>query len=167
MLIFLRTLQAIDRRIHIGEGRNVEPVKDLHRIRREMRMLVEWIGPSRSVINKLIDENASKPNLQNHYHDTRDDLQFIQERLSYILSWCDSLTDTFQTTSSHQMNRVMYLLTLVTTIFVPAQFLSSVYGMNFDQIPELHWKYAYALFWIVNVFFAFVIISVFRCQRWI
>ena len=50
-----------------------------------------------------------------------------------------------------QADRVLYLLTLVTTVFIPAQFLTGLWGMNFDDMPELHFKYGYTMFWLLVV----------------
>jgi len=52
---------------------------------------------------------------------------------------------------SHRTNQVMKKLTVVSVIFLPLTFLCGVYGMNFQRLPELHWKYGYAMFWIAVV----------------
>lgn len=52
---------------------------------------------------------------------------------------------------SHRTNEVMKRLTVVSVIFLPLTFLVGVYGMNFDVLPELHWRYGYAYFWAVAV----------------
>jgi magnesium transporter len=41
------------------------------------------------------------------------------------------------------MNEVMKLLTVITTIFIPLTFIAGIYGMNFEHMPELTWKYGY------------------------
>jgi len=48
---------------------------------------------------------------------------------------------------SHQTNRLMNKLTVVSVIFLPLSFLAGVYGMNFDVLPELRWSHGYAMFW--------------------
>ncbi|MEI9949331.1 MAG: magnesium transporter CorA family protein [Pseudomonadota bacterium] len=50
---------------------------------------------------------------------------------------------------SHRTNQVMKRLTVVSVVFLPLTFLCGVYGMNFDILPELHWRYGYAFFWFV------------------
>ena len=65
------------------------------------------------------------------------------------------------------MNEVMYVLTMVTTIFVPAQFPSGVYGMNFRHIPELEFKYGYLVFWIAVVFTMSSALIYFKSKRWV
>ncbi len=59
----------------------------------------------------------------------------------------DSL-DLHMSMVGHRTNRVMNRLTVVSVIFLPLTFLCGVYGMNFDVVPELHWKYGYVYFWL-------------------
>ncbi len=56
---------------------------------------------------------------------------------------CSNLIEGHISISTHQQNMSMRLLTLITTIFVPLSFLTGIYGMNFDYMPELKHHYAY------------------------
>jgi magnesium/cobalt transport protein CorA len=49
----------------------------------------------------------------------------------------------------HRTNKVMKKLTAVSVVFLPLTFLVGVYGMNFDVLPELKWRYGYGYFWAV------------------
>ncbi|HUQ02661.1 MAG TPA: magnesium transporter CorA family protein [Kofleriaceae bacterium] len=49
---------------------------------------------------------------------------------------------------AHQTNKVMGKLTIISFIFLPLTFLCGVYGMNFEVLPELKWKYSYGVFWL-------------------
>ena len=55
----------------------------------------------------------------------------------------ESASNFFYTAQNHRMNEVMKILTVVSAIFMPLTFIVGVYGMNFDNQPELHWKYGY------------------------
>jgi len=50
---------------------------------------------------------------------------------------------------AHRTNEVMKRLTVVSVVFLPLTFLCGVYGMNFQNFPELQWRYGYALFWAI------------------
>lgn len=71
------------------------------------------------------------------------------ERLhSMTVMYYDQLGDlvsSYMSTSSHQINERMKLLTIVSTVFIPLTFIAGVYGMNFDNMPELHAPQGY--FW--------------------
>jgi magnesium transporter len=66
---------------------------------------------------------------------------------------------------SHRTNEVMKRLTVVSVIFLPLTFLVGVYGMNFDVLPELHWHYGYAYFWLVVVAIVGSLLWFLRRQR--
>jgi magnesium transporter len=66
---------------------------------------------------------------------------------------------------SHRTNEVMKKLTVVSVIFLPLTFLCGVYGMNFDLLPELHWRYGYALFWAAVVIIVLGILRIMRRAR--
>jgi magnesium transporter len=80
---------------------------------------------------------------------------------------CTDLTDGYLGMSSHQLNRVMQLLTIITVIFVPLTFMAGIYGMNFEYIPELSFKGGY--FVLLGVMFVLAVIQVlyFRRKRWL
>ena len=45
---------------------------------------------------------------------------------------------------NQKLNEVMKVLTVIATLFIPLTFIASIYGMNFEHMPELHWRYGYA-----------------------
>lgn len=64
------------------------------------------------------------------------------------------------------MNSIMQTLTMVSVIFIPITFLAGIYGMNFEEMPELKWKYGYPALWLVLLTIASVTIGYFRKRRW-
>ena len=68
------------------------------------------------------------------------------------------LMDMYMTTISNKMNEVMKVLTIMASIFIPLTFMAGIYGMNFDNMPELHFKYSYyyLLGVMVVVFFGMI-----------
>lgn len=68
---------------------------------------------------------------------------------------------------SHRTNRIVTRLTVISMIFLPLSFLAGVYGMNFDFLPELRWRYSYLVFWAaVAVFMAAFVVFV-RKKKWL
>jgi len=68
---------------------------------------------------------------------------------------------------SHRTNRVVDRLTIVSLIFLPLNFLAAVYGMNFEFMPEIHWKHGYLLFWGVVSLLVTTLILLIRYRRWV
>jgi magnesium transporter len=60
----------------------------------------------------------------------------------------------------------MKFLTVFSSIFIPLTFLAGVYGMNFDYLPELHWKWAYPLLWLVFLLTTLGLLAFFKRKKW-
>ena len=77
------------------------------------------------------------------------------------------LQDLYLSEISFKMNQVMQVLTIITTIFVPLSFLAGLYGMNFEHIPELKYKYGY--FALLGVMFLILVASIlyFKKKKWL
>ena len=73
----------------------------------------------------------------------------------------------YMSRTSHRTNLVMSKLTFVSVIFLPLTFLCGVYGMNFDVIPELHWKYGYLFFWMVVLLIVLGLVAIMRKNRFL
>ena len=59
------------------------------------------------------------------------------------------IMDLYMNTASNRMNEIMKVLTIMSTIFIPMTFIAGIYGMNFENMPELHYKWSYPLAWLV------------------
>jgi len=66
-----------------------------------------------------------------------------------------------------KMNSTLYLLTIITILFVPASFLAGVYGTNFHYIPEYEWKFSYPLFWGFIITMWATMLIFFKVKGWI
>ncbi len=77
------------------------------------------------------------------------------------------LVDGYISLSSHELNRTMRILTVLTAIFVPLSFLAGLYGMNFEHMPELHWRGSYFVLLGVMLTVATTMLVLFRKNRWL
>ncbi len=80
---------------------------------------------------------------------------------------CGDLVEGYLSLSSHQLNKTMQVLTVVTAIFIPLGFLAGIYGMNFENMPELHSPNGY--YWLLGVMtmIASILIFLFKRKRWL
>ena len=90
----------------------------------------------------------------------------LLEQIEYDLITLDSASNFYFSTQNHKMNEVMKTLTVVSVFFMPLTFIVGVYGMNFDNMPELHWKYGY--FIILGCMFLLLLgmIYYFKRKNW-
>jgi magnesium transporter len=90
----------------------------------------------------------------------------LLEQIEYDLTTLESAANFFFSSQSHKMNEVMKTLTVVSVFFMPLTFIVGVYGMNFDNMPELHWQYGYFL--ILGLMFVLLagMIYYFKKKHW-
>ena len=77
------------------------------------------------------------------------------------------LMDMYMTSISNKMNEVMKVLTIIATIFIPLTFIAGIYGMNFDNIPELHYKYSYFILWAIMFVLFMGMLLYFKRKKWL
>ena len=80
---------------------------------------------------------------------------------------CGDLVEGYISISSHELNTTMKILTIITAIFVPLSFLAGLYGMNFDNIPELHHPSGYHILLGLMALIATGMLLLFRRIRWL
>lgn len=104
-------------------------------------------------------------------HHLRRDLYDRCERLHSLCNMyyeiCGDLVEGYISLTSHQLNNTMKVLTIITAIFVPLSFLAGLYGMNFENMPELHLRYGYFVVLLVMAGVAGTMLWLFRRIRWL
>jgi len=77
------------------------------------------------------------------------------------------LADGYISVTSHHLNQIMKVLTVVMSIFVPLSFLAGIYGMNFENMPELHSRSGYFILLGIMITIVVVLLTIFRRKRWL
>ena len=98
------------------------------------------------------------------------ELTTIESDVRTMLNTSKELSLLYRTMQEENANRVLSLLTVVTTAVLPAQFMSGLYGMNFEYMPELAWHFkigdagfsGYTFWWIIVLT---SVLSILRCFR--
>ncbi|KAI9985812.1 hypothetical protein PInf_024578 [Phytophthora infestans] len=102
-----------------------------------------------------------------YFADVQEHLTTIEEECVHNLDRCNSLVEEFNNARASQQNDVSYILALIAAIFLPAQFLTGVYGMNFPYIPEQTYHYGYYIWWAIMIVIAGLIVLYFKFKRWL
>lgn len=79
----------------------------------------------------------------------------------------NDMSDLYFSLMSHKMNQIMKFLTIMGTIFIPLTFVVGIYGMNFDYMPELHWRFGYPMAMGVMALIAGILLIYFRFKKWL
>ncbi len=98
----------------------------------------------------------------------------LKETAEGLWQYCDELMEDVQnllalhlSLSSHRTNETMRFLTVVSLFFMPLTFIVGIYGMNFDLMPELNWRYGYAACWAFMLAVSFYIYWKVRSKGWL
>jgi len=141
----------------------------IHATRRTLLMLhrVQW--RQRDAVSGMIrDEELPfseqvKPYLRDAHDHAFQTLDAIEGYRDMVVG----LMDLYLSGASYRMNEVMKTLTIMATIFIPLTFMTGVYGMNFEYIPELRWHWGYPAFWGLMGTLALGLLAWFRKRGWI
>lgn len=143
------------------------PSDILHQ-KRAISALKKVITPLKEDINKLTRAESPRLNKKNkHYFaDLNDHVLHILETLESNRETLSGLMDIYVTAINNKMSEVMKVLTIIATLFIPLTFIAGVYGMNFEYMPELSWKWGY--FGILGFMAASIVLMLiyFRRQKW-
>lgn len=90
----------------------------------------------------------------------------LLEQIEYDMNALDSASSFYFANQSHRMNDIMRVLTGVSVIFMPLTFIVGVYGMNFDYIPELHWRYGYFMVMTLMLGLVLLMVYYFKKKQW-
>jgi magnesium/cobalt transport protein CorA len=157
----------IDLESQLDQERHRFELRSLRNLKNELFRLPRLLKPAREVLKNIIESKDFDATVTDYVRDVHDHVVQVLDDIEQQLQMCRQLTEEYRDAKANQMNYVIYTLTVVTTVFLPGQFLTGVYGMNFDDMPELHERYGYALFWVFAIAIAAALQLYFRYRQWI
>ena len=102
-----------------------------------------------------------------YLHDLDDLVIQVQEAIEIYYTMISDQLNLYQTNISNKVNDVMKILTIFSTIFIPLTFIAGIYGMNFEYIPELHYRYAYFILWGIMIIITIIMLFYFKRKKWL
>ena len=146
-----------------------ETIARIHDIKRDLLLMRRAVWPLREVINSLIrDANPTiTEETRLYFRDCYDHIVRIIDLVENFRELAADLMDLYLSIVSNKMNEVMKVLTIIATIFIPLTFVVGVYGMNFDNMPELHMRYGYPITLAVMAFMVIGMLYYFYRQGWL
>ena len=146
-----------------------ETLQRLHQVRRELLILKKSVWPLREAISILQRNDNGLIQQQTHFYIRYlyDHIVQVADTLENYRELTSSLLEIYLSSVSNRMNEIMKVLTIIATIFIPVTFIAGVYGMNFEYMPELKWKWGYAMVWGVMISMIVVMVGYFRKKKWL
>ncbi len=158
-----------DLEITLLEHPDKTTLNKLHIFRREMLTLRRSVYPLREVISRF--EKLENPIIHEDtkifIRDLYDHTIRVIETIEVLRDMASGLLDLYMNSVSNKMNEVMKVLTIMASIFIPLTFIAGIYGMNFEHMPELHYKYGYFAVWIIMIVLVVGMLIYFRRKKWL
>lgn len=138
-------------------------------LRSEILWLKKVLGPQKEVINTLNkkDLRLIDDQLQKYFSDIYENAVKISETFETYRDLMGNLREAYQSSIANRANEIMRVFTAITTIFIPLTLITGIYGMNFEYMPELHWKYSYYVVLGIMISAGMLMFYLFRKKDWI
>ncbi len=140
----------------------------LQGLKKELLILRKSLWPLREMINGL--ERSDSPLISRssvlYFRDIYDHTVHIIDTLETYRDMLSGMLDIYLSSVSNRMNEIMKVLTVIATLFMPLTFVAGIYGMNFKYMPELEWRWGYAMAWGLLLAIAGGMLLYFRRKKW-
>lgn len=141
---------------------------DIHGVKKNLLYLRKTTWPLREVLNSLLrgDSKFIHPNTIIYIQDAYDHAIEIIETIEILRDMITVTMDIYLTGTNNRMNAVMKVLTVIGTIFIPLTFITGIYGMNFEYMPELKSIWGYPVILFVMFVIGLGMVVYFKIKNW-
>lgn len=154
--------------IDILDNYNKENIYTVYNLRKGLSSLKRIIWPIEGAIKLIIreEDRIDEKNIK-YFKEINDNLIQLMDFINMDREVILGIFDLYLSNNDNKMNKAMQTLTVVATIFTPMTFITGVYGMNFDYMPELRFKWSYPIFWIVAITNIVILYRYYKKKGWI
>ncbi len=160
------TLDALEEQIFRRPGRSSIP-RLLH-LKRDIITVRKTLVHEREVLARLsrgefglIDERETA-----YYRNVYDHLVRFTELIESSREMVSDLMESHLSATSNRLNEIMKVLTMISTVLLPMTLVTSIYGMNFEYMPEKNWRYGYPFGLALTVLAGLIPLAFFKWRRW-
>ena len=145
-----------------------EIIEEINTYKRELNYIRKNIKPTKEMILSLskVDSNLIQENTELHFKELQDNINQASDSTDTYRDILSDQLNIYHTTISSKLNDIMKFLTVFSVIFIPLTFIAGIYGTNFDNVPELHYKYSYFIMWGVIITVAISMLIYFKKKKW-
>lgn len=148
---------------HVDEEVLIQ-IKDLQE---KVTIIRQNIMDKQRVISNLLKCDFFPDELQPRLSMIIKDINSLYDYTRFGFDRLDYLQDTFLGLVNIEQNKIIKIFTVVNVIFLPPTLIASMYGMNFDIMPELHWRFGYLFSVGMMLLFTALILLIFRWKKWL
>ncbi len=146
-----------------------EMLQSLQRIRRNLISMKRNISPLRELLATILrsDNPLFQEKTLRYYGDVYDHILRVTDSLESYRERISAMHDIYLSSASNKLNETMKILTIFASIFIPLTFIAGVYGMNFEYMPELKWRWGYPMIWVIFITTSVGLLFFFKKKKWI
>jgi magnesium transporter len=130
-------------------------------------MFRENIIDKQRAISNMLRSNLVPHDLRSKLTILIKDINSLLEHIRFSFDRLDYLQDTFLGFVNIEQNKIIKIFTIISVIFMPPTLIASIYGMNFDDMPELHWKGGYWFSLLVMAASIITILIIFKRKKYL
>ncbi len=144
-------------------------INEINKYKRELNFLRKNIKPAREMIFALakLETDFIAESTYLHFKELQDNISQASDVSDSYREILSDQLNIYHTTLSSKLNDVMKFLTVFSVVFIPLTFIAGIYGTNFDNVPELHYKYSYHIMWGVMIVVAIAMLLYFKNKKWL
>jgi len=154
-----------DRATKTSDDMFIQELQDTKKYLLQIKKAISPLRENVSIIlrqNEFLLKNKYKPFVQN----LMENLHNAEITVEHYREWLSNIMDVNLSVLSHQTNKVMKVLAIISTIFIPLTFIVGIYGMNFEFMPELTFRWGYPAVLCFMGLTAITMILIFKFKRW-
>jgi magnesium transporter len=140
---------------------------EIKNLQEKTMMFRENIIDKQRAVSNMLRSNLVPHDLRSKLSILIKDINSLLEHIRFSFDRLDYLQDTFLGLLNIEQNKTIKIFTIISVIFMPPTLIASIYGMNFEVLPELHWKYGYLFAWVVMIASVIAILIFFRKKKYL
>lgn len=154
-------------KINAKEEMDEEVLIQIKDLQEKVTLIRQNVMDKQRVISNLLKCDFFPPELQPRLTMVIKDINSLLDYTRFGFDRLDYLQDTFLGLVNIEQNNIIKIFTVVNIVFLPPTLIASMYGMNFDFMPELHWHYGYL--WAIGlmIVFTLAVLLFFRLKKWL
>jgi magnesium transporter len=141
----------------------------IQRLKRELVFVRKSISPTRELLSGMArsESDLIDAKTRPYLRDVYDHAIRVTEAVDTSRDLITGMLDIYLSSVNNKMNEVMKVLTVFMSIFIPLTFIVGIYGMNFEYMPELKWRWGYPLLWVVFAAITIGLLTYFKRKKWL
>jgi magnesium transporter len=161
------TIENLEEQVLNNPDKSI-PLK-IQNLKKDVMFLRKSLWPLREAINNLNKQETElvADTTYPYLHDLYDHTIQVVDTLEIYREMASGIMDLYLSNVNNKMNEVMKVLTIIASIFIPLTFITGIYGMNFENMPELKWSFGYLFALSIMAIVGVILVIFFKKRKWL